>query len=172
MSRLYLLLLLCLVHISRISAFPKFGRWELEGWQQPAIKTYDDPLNENDSDGAQGAYYYSDANGEDMHSYLRLIHIGDWGGMSYAPYTTQAQRECTEVMSRVARNQHSQAVLGLGDNFYWHGVCRADSPRFEQTFETPFNRGSSSLDADMLYFVFLDVPACLCRRLCLCLCMR
>ena len=66
---------------------------------------------------------------------LNFVAVGDWGGQTDSPYTTQGEESVAEQMGATAARLGSQFTLGLGDNFYENGVADADDPRFKETFE-------------------------------------
>ena len=61
--------------------------------------------------------------------------MGDWGGQPTSPYYTSAQKDVAHQMGRKAEEISSQFTVGLGDNFYDHGVTDVDDSRFNTTFE-------------------------------------
>ena len=69
------------------------------------------------------------------HAELNFVVIGDWGGQSIAPYTTDAEREVAGQMGKTAAAIGSQFTVALGDNFYDRGVTNVSDPRFQETFE-------------------------------------
>lgn len=69
---------------------------------------------------------------------LAFVSLGDWGGQSREPYTTQGQRDAAESMGATAAAVSSSFTVALGDNFYFTGVHDATSPRFQETFEVKF----------------------------------
>lgn len=67
---------------------------------------------------------------------LNFLAVGDWGGISYRPYTTPTQKACADGMGVVAEAVNAQFVLALGDNFYHEGIeTDVSDHRFEDTFE-------------------------------------
>jgi len=74
---------------------------------------------------------------------LNFLAVGDWGGISYRPYTTPTQKACADGMAQVAENIDAQFVLALGDNFYHEGIeSDATDHRFEDTFESVYSASS------------------------------
>lgn len=66
---------------------------------------------------------------------LNFVAVGDWGGQTDSPYTTQGEESVAEQMGKTAAQMGSQFTLALGDNFYENGVADVDDPRFKETFE-------------------------------------
>ena len=66
---------------------------------------------------------------------LNFLVLGDWGGQSEHPYTTEAETRIAGVMGKVASDMNSQFTLALGDNFYDEGVKDVYDHRFKYTFE-------------------------------------
>ena len=66
---------------------------------------------------------------------LSFLVVGDWGGQSFSPYYTLAQKDVAEQMGRKAEEISSQFTVGLGDNFYDDGVTSVNDSRFNTTFE-------------------------------------
>jgi len=62
---------------------------------------------------------------------LQFITFADWGGESYAPFTTQSQLAVAQAMAATS----PEFVLAVGDNFYNDGVSSSSSQRFQSTFE-------------------------------------
>ena len=66
---------------------------------------------------------------------LNFMALGDWGGQSDSPYTTEAEVRVAEQMGITAENIGSMFTIALGDNFYDDGVKNVEDPRFQETFE-------------------------------------
>lgn len=67
---------------------------------------------------------------------LNLLAIGDWGGSARSPYYTQAQKINSDGMSKVADMINPEAVISLGDNFYYVGLSLDNvDERYKATFE-------------------------------------
>ena len=66
---------------------------------------------------------------------LNFIVLGDWGGQVESPYYTRAEKKIAAVMGEKAKEINAQFVVGLGDNFYNHGVKDVHDTRFKSTFE-------------------------------------
>lgn len=67
---------------------------------------------------------------------LNLLVIGDWGGSASFPYYTLPQKYTSEGMSNIANIINPQAVISLGDNFYYVGVTNENvEERYKATFE-------------------------------------
>ena len=62
---------------------------------------------------------------------VRLMILGDWGGLPTPPYRTAIEMGVAKQMSAVAKKYGPEAILALGDNFYFDGVKNADDQRFE-----------------------------------------
>lgn len=68
-----------------------------------------------------------------------FLVMGDWGGQSTFPYTTQAQRDVAKGMETKAVKLDSQFVIALGDNFYETGIGGScNDPRFKETFDSVY----------------------------------
>jgi hypothetical protein len=80
-------------------------------------------------------------NDEDSSS-INFCAIGDWGGQEFFPYFTHAQKETAKGMGKVAADIKSKFVIALGDNFYHTGVEKADSYRFNWSFENVYSAKS------------------------------
>ncbi|XP_045156966.2 tartrate-resistant acid phosphatase type 5-like [Mercenaria mercenaria] len=76
------------------------------------------------------------------HGSLNFLAFGDWGGISFHPYTTPVQTSVADQMARVAAREKVSFVLALGDNFYLYGVESVDDPRFQTTFEAVYYNSS------------------------------
>ncbi|XP_077462101.1 tartrate-resistant acid phosphatase type 5a [Stigmatopora argus] len=76
---------------------------------------------------------------------IKFLAFGDWGGLPYPPYMTLVQRSTAQEMSKVAEQMGADFVLALGDNFYFKGVDRLDSPRFKDTFEAVYTGKSLNI---------------------------
>ena len=70
-----------------------------------------------------------DENGHEIG--LRFLVISDWGGVSTAPYKTDAQMKVAQGMADLAERYDSSFILSLGDNFRDKGVVDINDPRFE-----------------------------------------
>ena len=79
---------------------------------------------------------------EDENDTISFLAIGDWGGQSWFPYHTVAQKETAKGMGNVAANLQAQFVIALGDNFYRYGVDDVNSQRFGSTFESVYQAPS------------------------------
>ncbi len=66
---------------------------------------------------------------------LNFMVLGDWGGQTFSPYTTTAQRAVAKVMGVEGTTIGSQFTFALGDNFYSYGVKDVNDKRFKETFE-------------------------------------
>ncbi|KAJ1429660.1 Metallo-dependent phosphatase-like protein [Ochromonadaceae sp. CCMP2298] len=67
---------------------------------------------------------------------VELLVLGDWGGMPIDPYTTPGQRATAKGMGVVGAQLKVQAVLALGDNFYFSGIVGDEtSSRFAHTWD-------------------------------------
>ncbi|ESO94599.1 hypothetical protein LOTGIDRAFT_118056 [Lottia gigantea] len=66
---------------------------------------------------------------------LRFLVVGDWGGLPFFPYTTPAEVGTAYQMGQHAQKSKPDFILGLGDNFYFHGVQDVNDPRFKESFE-------------------------------------
>lgn len=73
---------------------------------------------------------------------LRFLVLGDWGGQESEPYTNPYETHVSKSMGKIAQQLGTQFVIGLGDNFYLHGVENVDDPRFDETFEHVFTAKS------------------------------
>ena len=78
---------------------------------------------------------------------LTLLFVGDWGGESDAIPTNAAQQADAAGMSTIAAATNAQGVVLLGDNFYYRGVEKNTSVRFQETFEEVYTPAA-----------FLDLP--------------
>lgn len=58
--------------------------------------------------------------------------MSDWGGQQHSPYYNSAQMATAATMGKIASQHDVQFVLGLGDNFYNHGVKDIHDKRFQQ----------------------------------------
>lgn len=61
-----------------------------------------------------------------------FLFFGDFG------MGNDMQRQVASTMVRFCASEQCQFVLGLGDNFYPHGVSSADDPQFQEKFEKPY----------------------------------
>ncbi|GFO04672.1 tartrate-resistant acid phosphatase type 5 [Plakobranchus ocellatus] len=78
---------------------------------------------------------------ESMYS-LRLFIIGDMGGIDYMPYSTYIERSTAIEMGKMANLYAPQAIIELGDNFYYNGVENVHDSRFSETFEEVYRAES------------------------------
>lgn len=62
---------------------------------------------------------------------IRFLVVGDWGGLSFHPYTTPVQTSVADQMASVASQEGVDFVVALGDNFYLYGVSNVDDERFQ-----------------------------------------
>ncbi|XP_061180898.1 tartrate-resistant acid phosphatase type 5-like [Saccostrea echinata] len=69
---------------------------------------------------------------------VRLMILGDWGGLPTPPYHTAIEMGVAKQMSVVAKKYGPEAILALGDNFYYDGIKDSNDKRFEETFEKVF----------------------------------
>ncbi|KAK6040024.1 Ser/Thr phosphatase family protein [Cooperia oncophora] len=70
---------------------------------------------------------------------LRILLVGDTGGLPIYPYVTYAQKKVAKAMTNVAIEKKVQYVLNLGDNIYFTGVSNEHDTRFQTTFEDVYN---------------------------------
>jgi len=70
---------------------------------------------------------------------LKVEALGDWGGQSTSPYTTQIQLSTASALLSQTKSFQPDFFLALGDNFYDLGVKNAKDPRFTQTFEKVYS---------------------------------
>ena len=61
--------------------------------------------------------------------------LGDWGGWPAPHYSSPIQKSVADSMGRTSRIHRPEYIIGLGDNFYYHGVENENDPMFEKTFE-------------------------------------
>ena len=61
--------------------------------------------------------------------------LGDWGGWPAPHYSSPIQKSVADSMGRTSRIHRPEYIVGLGDNFYYHGVENENDPMFEKTFE-------------------------------------
>ena len=66
--------------------------------------------------------------------YLGFLAVGDTG------HSNSVQAAVVEAMSAEAGRESSDFAMLLGDNFYPDGIDSVDSPRWELTFEQPFDK--------------------------------
>ena len=88
---------------------------------------------EPDSDGTYRIRYNHTT------SSFNWIVLGDWGGWPGPLFTSPIQLSVAQSMKRASRMHPPEYVIGLGDNFYFHGVTGVDDPMFEETFEKVYN---------------------------------
>jgi len=69
---------------------------------------------------------------------LNFLIMGDWGGQSNKPYTTEEQIITAQGMEKIGKKINAKFALALGDNFYLLGVRDINDPRFQNTFENVF----------------------------------
>ncbi|VDK43991.1 unnamed protein product [Cylicostephanus goldi] len=62
--------------------------------------------------------------------YLRIIVVGDIGGLPIFPYYTYAQSKVGKVMENWAKKKDIHCVLNVGDNIYYNGVKNEHDSRF------------------------------------------
>jgi len=67
--------------------------------------------------------------------------LGDWGGLPVWPYYSPAQVLVATAMGSIARNESTDFVLALGDNFYLVGVKNEFDKRFSVIFKKLFDFG-------------------------------
>ena len=60
-----------------------------------------------------------------------FLVVGDWGGISFHPYTTPVQTAVADEMAVMASRDGADFVVTLGDNFYLYGVQDVDDTRFK-----------------------------------------
>uniref|UniRef100_H2ZPY5 Tartrate-resistant acid phosphatase type 5 n=1 Tax=Ciona savignyi TaxID=51511 RepID=H2ZPY5_CIOSA len=70
---------------------------------------------------------------------LKLVVMGDWGGLPFYPYYSPFEYATSKHLMNVAVGGNYHAVLALGDNFYFNGVTDEYDSRFQNTFENVFN---------------------------------
>ncbi len=81
--------------------------------------------------------------GTRLNGTLPFLVIGDWGGQTHLPYTTEDELACAKQMGMIAERISSSFVLALGDNFYEEGIpTDAYDKRFQETFEDVFTHPS------------------------------
>ena len=61
--------------------------------------------------------------------------LGDWGGWPAPQFTSPIQLSVADSMKRVSRLNPPEYIIGLGDNFYFHGVEDDEDEMWEKTFE-------------------------------------
>jgi len=76
-------------------------------------------------------------------SSIRFIVLGDWGGNTTEPYTTEGQLLCAGLISNMSLDKKPQFFVSTGDNFYDFGVQSVDDPRFKATFDDVFLYGKA-----------------------------
>lgn len=76
--------------------------------------------------------FLTDAN--DSKRSVSFLVLGDWGGLSFHPFTTPVQTSVADQMAKVAAQGKASFVVALGDNFYLFGVENVDDPRFQVIF--------------------------------------
>ncbi|XP_060555171.1 tartrate-resistant acid phosphatase type 5-like isoform X2 [Ruditapes philippinarum] len=79
---------------------------------------------------------------EPVNRSVNFLAFGDWGGLSFHPFTTPVQTSVADQMSIVAGREKASFVVALGDNFYLFGVENVDDPRFQTTFESVYHSSS------------------------------
>ncbi|XP_042896036.1 tartrate-resistant acid phosphatase type 5 isoform X1 [Parasteatoda tepidariorum] len=70
---------------------------------------------------------------------LKFGVLADWGGLPIFPYKTFVELSVGREMDYFASIFGMDAILALGDNFYFDGVKDVADPRFKETFELAFN---------------------------------
>ncbi|KJH45909.1 Ser/Thr phosphatase family protein [Dictyocaulus viviparus] len=70
---------------------------------------------------------------------LRVILLGDIGGLPVYPYYTYAQTKVANAITDIAIQKKPHFVLNLGDNFYFTGVSNEYDKRFESSFENIYD---------------------------------
>ena len=60
--------------------------------------------------------------------------LGDWGGWPAPQFTSPIQLSVAESMKRMGRLSPSQYIIGIGDNFYFHGVENDEDEMFEKVY--------------------------------------
>ncbi|VDM77038.1 unnamed protein product [Strongylus vulgaris] len=70
---------------------------------------------------------------------LRLIVVGDTGGLPVYPYYSYAQKKVAKAMEVLAERKRLQYVISVGDNIYFTGVKNEHDPRFLTTFEDVYD---------------------------------
>lgn len=70
---------------------------------------------------------------------LRILAVGDWGGLDNSPFYTPREMANAKEMARTVRTLGVNAILSLGDNFYFSGVRNVGDKRFQETFEDVFS---------------------------------
>ncbi|RUS81865.1 hypothetical protein EGW08_010388 [Elysia chlorotica] len=73
---------------------------------------------------------------------LRLLILGDMGGIDHYPYNTFFERSTAFEMGRIADLYKPDAIFALGDNFYYDGVKDVHDSRFAATFEDVYYQAS------------------------------
>ncbi|XGW26008.1 hypothetical protein V3C99_006985 [Haemonchus contortus] len=70
---------------------------------------------------------------------LRILLVGDTGGLPIYPYVTYAQKKVAKAMTDVAIEKNVKYVLSVGDNIYFTGVSNEYDSRFQTSFEDIYN---------------------------------
>ena len=70
--------------------------------------------------------------------------LGDWGGWPAPHYSSPIQKSVADSMGRTSRLHRPEYIVGLGDNFYYHGVEDENDPMFENTFENIYSGPTDS----------------------------
>lgn len=65
-----------------------------------------------------------------------FLVVGDWGGISFHPFTTPVQTAVADEMAALASRDGADFVVALGDNFYLNGVQDENDYRFKVIFNT------------------------------------
>jgi len=73
---------------------------------------------------------------------LNFLIVGDWGGNSDANPVSNSQAACAKGIANVASVMNSEFVVGLGDNFYSHGLHEDNKWRFKTTFDDVYTSSS------------------------------
>eukprot|EP00047_Mylnosiga_fluctuans_P005924 m.243654 g.243654 ORF g.243654 m.243654 type:complete len:323 (+) comp14281_c0_seq1:457-1425(+) len=72
-----------------------------------------------------------------------FVVVGDWGGQTRTPFTTETQLAVAAGMGKVAADINAHFVIALGDNFYSYGIdTDVTDPRFRVTFENVYTDAS------------------------------
>ncbi|CAJ0592705.1 unnamed protein product [Cylicocyclus nassatus] len=71
-------------------------------------------------------------------AYLKIIVVGDIGGLPEFPYYTYAQSKLEKVMENWAKEKDIHCVVSVGDNIYYVGVKNEHDSRFHTTFENVY----------------------------------
>lgn len=66
---------------------------------------------------------------------LQFNVLGDFGGQSHSPFTTEIQKETAKALVHTP----TDFFVAVGDNFYETGVTNVNSHRFHDTFEAVYS---------------------------------